>query len=90
MHAVALKLLLQSAEYGTETQEWSKLLEDRKTWLEWKTNFREAYVSKGRTEAAREGEKNRLEALHCLGRHPKKDNTIKNTEGTPQITKQML
>ena len=84
MHAVALKLLLQSAEYGTETQEWSKLPEDRKTWSEWKKNFREAYVSKVRTEAAREGEKNRLEALHCLGRHPKKDNTIKIQRGLPR------
>ena len=28
LHAVALKLLLQSGEYKTETREWSKLLED--------------------------------------------------------------
>ena len=56
MHAVALKLLLQSAEYETETQEWSKLPEDKQTWLEWKTTFRAAYVAKRRTEAAIEGE----------------------------------
>ena len=31
LHAVALKLLLQSGEYETETREWSKLLEDKKT-----------------------------------------------------------
>ena len=28
LHAVALKLLLQSGEYKTETREWSKLPED--------------------------------------------------------------
>ena len=28
MHAVALKLLIQSGEYKTETREWSKLPED--------------------------------------------------------------
>ena len=55
MHAVALKLLLQPGEYETETQEWSKLLGDEQTWLEWKTPFREAYVAKRRAEAAREG-----------------------------------
>ena len=31
MHAVALKLLLQSGEYETETLEWSKLPEDKQT-----------------------------------------------------------
>ena len=56
MHAVALKSLLQSDEYETETREWSKLLEDEQTWLEWKTTFRVAYVAKRRAEAAREGE----------------------------------
>ena len=56
MHAVALKLLLQSGEYETETHEWSKLQESQQTWKKWKTNFREAYVAKRRFEAAREGE----------------------------------
>ena len=28
LHAVALKYLLQSDEYKTETREWSKILED--------------------------------------------------------------
>ena len=55
MHAVALKLLLQSGEYETETREWLKLLEDQKTWAAWKTTFREAYVAKRRAQAAREG-----------------------------------
>ena len=32
IHTVALKLLVQSGEYETETREWSKLSEDQKTW----------------------------------------------------------
>ena len=48
LHAVALKLLLQSGEYETETREWSKLPEDKQTWSEWKTTFRSAYVAKRR------------------------------------------
>ena len=52
-----LKLLLQSGEYETETQEWSKLPEDQKTWTAWKTTFREAYFAKIRDEAAWEEEK---------------------------------
>ena len=31
MHAMALKLLLQSGEYETETWEWSNLPEDQQT-----------------------------------------------------------
>ena len=53
LHAVALKFLLQSGEYETETREWSKLPEDEQTWAEWKTMFRAAYVVKRRSEAAR-------------------------------------
>ena len=34
LHAVALKSLLQSVEYNTETREWSKLPEDKQTWAE--------------------------------------------------------
>ena len=60
MHAVAIKLLLQSGEYKTETREWSKLLEDQKTWTAWKTTFREAYVAKRRAKAAQEGGENPL------------------------------
>ena len=40
LHAVALKLLLQSGEYEAETREWSKIPEDKQTWVEWKTTFR--------------------------------------------------
>ena len=56
LHAVALKLLLQSGKYETETWEWSKLPEADQTWEEWKTTFRAAYVVKRRLEAVREGE----------------------------------
>ena len=55
MHAVALKLLLKSGEYETETKEWSKLPHDQQTWTAWKTMFREAYVAKIWAEAAMEG-----------------------------------
>ena len=53
MHAVVLKLLLQSGEYNTETREWLKLPNNQKTWTVWKKNFREEYVAKRRAEAAR-------------------------------------
>ena len=56
MHTVALKSLLQSGEYETETREWSKLPDDQQTRTALKTTFREAYVAKRRAEAAREGE----------------------------------
>ena len=56
LHTVALKSLLQSEEYETETREWSKLPEDKQTWEDWKTTFRAAYDAKRRSEAAREGE----------------------------------
>ena len=32
LHAVALKLLLQSGEYETENREWSKIPEEKQTW----------------------------------------------------------
>ena len=56
LHAVALKSLLQSGEYETETWEWSKLPEADQTWEEWKTTFHAAYIAKRRSEAVREGE----------------------------------
>ena len=52
LHAVALKSLLQSGEYETETWEWSKLPEDRQTWVDWKTTFCAAYIAKRRSEDA--------------------------------------
>ena len=52
MHAVALKLLLNSCESKTETSEWLKLPENQQTWTAWKATFREAYVAKRRSESA--------------------------------------
>ena len=49
LHTVALKSLLQSGEYETETREWSKLPEGKQTWTAWKTMFRGAYVAKRRS-----------------------------------------
>ena len=56
MHTVALKLLLQSAEYETKTREWSKLPDKQQTCMAWKTTFRKAYVAKQCAEAAIKGE----------------------------------
>ena len=75
LHAVALKSLLQSGEYETETWEWLKLPEEKQTWADCKTTFRAAYVVKRRSEAAQEGEKNLSEALHCLVWRPLKKNS---------------
>ena len=58
MHPVALKLLLQSGEYETETQEWLKLPDNQQTCTECKAAFMEAYVVKRRAEADQEGEGN--------------------------------
>ena len=55
MHNVVLKPLLQLGEYKTEMREWSKLPNKQQTWMAWKMAFMEAYVSKRRAEAAREG-----------------------------------
>ena len=90
MYAVALKLLLQSGEYETETREWSKLPDDKQTWSEWKTTFRAAYVAKLRSEAAREGEEKLFGRSALFGAAPEKRQDHKNTEGTPQLTNQML
>ena len=51
LHAVALKSLLQSGEYETETREWSKIPEDKQIWADWKTTFRAVYVTKRLLEA---------------------------------------
>ena len=56
MHAVALKSLLQSGEYETETRKCSKLQESQQTWEKWKTAFRGDYFAKRHSGAAREGE----------------------------------
>ena len=90
LHAVVLKLLLQSVEYRTETQEWSKLPEDEQTWSEWKTTFRAAYVAKRRAEAAREGEEKPFGGSALFGAAPEKTQENKNTEGNPQLTNQIV
>ena len=56
IHDVALKSLLQSGEYKTETREWSKFPDDQQTRMAWKTTFREAYGENQRAEVAREEE----------------------------------
>ena len=90
LHAVALKPLLQSGEYETETRGWSKLPEDKKTWSEWKTTFRVAYVAKRQAEAAREGEEKPFGGSALFGVAPAKTQEKTKTEGTPQLTNQML
>ena len=70
MHAVALKWLLQSGEYETETREWLKLSEDKQTWSGWKTTFQEACVVKQRAEAVREGEEKHFGGYALFGAAP--------------------
>ena len=56
LHAVALKSLLQSEEYETETREWLKLPEADQTWGYWKTTVCAEYVTKRRSKSVRERE----------------------------------
>ena len=72
MHVVALKSLLQPGEHETETRDWSKLPVDQKTWVVWKTSFREAYVAKRRAKAAREGEEKPFGGSATFGAAPEK------------------
>ena len=97
MHAVALKLLTQSGEYETETREWSKLLEDQKTWMAWKTTFWEAYVAKRRAEAAREGEEKPFDGYAAFGASSEKTTNEQlrrrgnaTTAGPAPVTNQMM
>ena len=89
LHDVALKSLLQSGEYETETREWSKIPEDEQTWAEWKTIFRVAYVAKRRAEATREGEEKPFGGSALFGAAPVSQEK-KNMEGTPQLLNQIL
>ena len=86
MHAVAIKLLLQSGDYETKTREWSKLPEEQQTWATWKTTFREAYVAKRRDEAAQEEGKKLLVFLPYSELHLKRKQT--NHYGGENIKKQ--
>ena len=81
LHDVALKSLLQSGEYDTETREWSKIPEDEQTWAEWKTTFRAAYVAKRQSEAAQEGEEKTFGGSALFGAAPVAQD--KKTEGAP-------
>ena len=97
MHAVALKLLLQSGGYETETREWSKLPEDHQTWTAWNTTFQETYVSKRRSEAAREWEEKPFCGSAIFGATAEKTtNAQLRRSGTPttarpsQLTNQMM
>ena len=89
LHAVALKSLLQSGEYKTETREWLKLPEDKQNWAEWKKTFRAAYVAKQQYEAAREGEEKPFGGSTLFGAAPFAQDK-KNKEETPQLSNQML
>ena len=89
MHAVALKFLLQSGDYETETREWSKLPEDKQTWTDWKTTFRAAYVAKRRSEADWEGEQKTFGGYALFGVAPVEKEHIKQ-EKAPQMSHQML
>ena len=89
LHDVALKSLLQSGEYETETREWSRLPEDEQTWEEWKTTFRVAYLDKQRSKAAREGEGKPFGGSAQFGAASVAQDK-KKKEGTPKISNQML
>ena len=90
MHAVALKSLPQTGEYKTETREWSKLPEDPKTWLAWKTTFQEAYVAKRHAKAAQEGEEKPFGGSALFGAAPENPTSnyggenIKRQRGRPR------
>ena len=47
LHAVALKSLLQSGEYETETREWSKIPEADQTWEDWKPRLARRMLRRG-------------------------------------------
>ena len=89
LHAVALKSLLQSGEYETETREWSKLLEDQQTWEDWKTAFLTLYVAKRRSEASREGEQKPFGGSALFGVAPVRNKPPKQKEA-PKMSHQLL
>ena len=74
MHAVALKSLLQSGEYQTETRDWLKLTEDKQTWSEWKTTFQATYAAKRQVEDEREVEEKPFGGSALFGAAPEKTN----------------
>ena len=82
--------LLQSVEYETETQEWSKLPEDNQTWDDWKTTFCAAYVAKRRLEAVREGENKPFEGSAQFGPAPVGNEPEITESNPPTMSHQML
>ena len=87
LHAVALKLLLQSGEYETETREWSKA---DQTWDDCKTTFRVVYVAKRRSEAVREGEQKPFGGSAQFGPAPVRNEPDKTESNPPTMSHQML
>ena len=90
LHAVALKSLLQSGEYETETREWSKLPEAKQTWDDWKTTFCAAYVPMRRSEAVREGEQKPFGGSAQFGPAPVGNEPDKTESNPPTMSHQML
>ena len=90
LHAVALKSILQSGEYETETREWSKLPEADQTWDDWKTTFRVAYVVKRRSEAVREGEQKPFGGSAQFGPAPVGNEPEKTESNPPTMSHQIL
>ena len=84
MQTVTLKILLQLGEYEMETREWLKLPEDKQTWEDWKTMFCAAYVTKRRSEAAREGEQKPFGGSALFGVAP-----VRNEQSEQQEEKNM-
>ena len=88
---MALKFLLKSGEYKTETREWSKLLDNQQTRTAWKTTFREAYVANQRDQAAREGEAKLLGGTAADAEHDKMRQQAGTSSSVPApLPNQML
>ena len=90
LHAAALKSLLQSGEYETETREWSKLPEADQTWDNWKTTFCAAYVAKRRSEEVREGEQKPFGGSAQFGPDPVGTEPEKTESNPPTMSHQIL
>ena len=89
LHAVALKSLLQSGKYETETREWPKLPEEKQTGEDWKTTFCSAYVAKRRSEAASEGEQKPFGGSVLFGVAPVGNEPPEQKE-TPKMSHKIL
>ena len=67
LHAVALKSLLQLGKYETETREWSKLLEDKKTGRIGRQRFAQRMSQRGYQKRHEKDNKSLSEVWHFLG-----------------------